>query len=232
MGLTFSEDRLPAISGVAKQFKSVLKDDYLAGCWRKSLPDDICWYLVEFPTDRSRPVTGSPTWSWASAPQAALAWHTYSWPKRVEIHHAETYPCTDDDTGQVSGGRIELEGIAVKVCLTYCDLDRDYTNAIEFCKNLAMVELPTKTSLTGSIAARLYPDLQFWESLDDFKEQLADVTFLVMIQDSTVLDGLLLKEKWVNGSMVGFERLGWLEVFGNDYMLSRIDAWRTRLTII
>jgi hypothetical protein len=41
--LTRSEDKLVAVSGIAKLFASMLQDDYLAGLWRRSLLRGLMW---------------------------------------------------------------------------------------------------------------------------------------------------------------------------------------------
>jgi hypothetical protein len=42
--LTFEKDKLPALSGVAKEmFRSRPGDEYLAGLWKNSVLDDLCW---------------------------------------------------------------------------------------------------------------------------------------------------------------------------------------------
>ncbi|KXJ88872.1 heterokaryon incompatibility protein-domain-containing protein [Microdochium bolleyi] len=68
--LTFEEDRLLAISGLAKETRSVLRRDvvgeaYYAGLWRSTFIAGLCWQ------DRHRGLRESrtyvaPSWSWAS----------------------------------------------------------------------------------------------------------------------------------------------------------------------
>ncbi|KAF2661783.1 HET-domain-containing protein [Lophiostoma macrostomum CBS 122681] len=67
--LTFENDRLPALSGLAQCFHRVLHDEYLAGIWKNDLYRSLLWYRsdpqvnLHIPSDLY-PV---PTWSWASA---------------------------------------------------------------------------------------------------------------------------------------------------------------------
>ncbi|KAI7778647.1 hypothetical protein LA080_001880 [Diaporthe eres] len=76
---TYADDRLLAISALAKRFCSALHadpSDYLAGIWKHDLPLWLCWYQ-----DYEEPLTGksapaeneanqeykyAPSWSWAS----------------------------------------------------------------------------------------------------------------------------------------------------------------------
>jgi hypothetical protein len=64
--ITFSEDKLSAIAGLATEFSSLSGDQYLAGLWRAQLLHDLMWstwpelHLVKPENWRA------PTWSWAS----------------------------------------------------------------------------------------------------------------------------------------------------------------------
>ena len=70
MRLTFPEDKLPALSEVAKYFQTIFGDEYLAGIWRDNLDYlyvGLGWHcqyqdsLLPIP-EPSRALT----WSWAS----------------------------------------------------------------------------------------------------------------------------------------------------------------------
>jgi hypothetical protein len=76
--LTRPEDKLPAISGLAKQFEVMLwhrfkeKDLYCAGLWKSQLVRDLLWHAspiseTSYTKIPSRPVQWrAPSWSWAS----------------------------------------------------------------------------------------------------------------------------------------------------------------------
>ncbi|KAH9221141.1 heterokaryon incompatibility protein-domain-containing protein, partial [Leptodontidium sp. 2 PMI_412] len=74
--LTYSTDRLVAISGIAAQFQPKIRSKYLAGLWEFSIATDLLW-RVENTDDletvypkrelQARPSEYiAPTWSWAS----------------------------------------------------------------------------------------------------------------------------------------------------------------------
>lgn len=63
--LTYAEDRLPALEGIAQLFGSVTGDDYLAGLWRSKLLEQIIW-RVPRPKPRLLLLDDVPSWSWAS----------------------------------------------------------------------------------------------------------------------------------------------------------------------
>ncbi|KAH0427106.1 hypothetical protein CcaCcLH18_09853 [Colletotrichum camelliae] len=63
--LTHPEDKLLAVSGLAKHFLGICGDAYYAGMWRTNLVYQICWRLRR---PCPRPTCGyrAPSWSWAS----------------------------------------------------------------------------------------------------------------------------------------------------------------------
>ena len=65
--LTRAEDKLVAISGLAKRVQSCLDDEYLAGLWKASLPSGLLWCAGRRPGCPKRSSSYcAPTWSWAS----------------------------------------------------------------------------------------------------------------------------------------------------------------------
>ena len=65
--LTYTEDKLPAIDGIASELKEVWQDEYIYGMWRKCLVPHLGWqrpyYFREPNLSRS---DRAPSWSWAS----------------------------------------------------------------------------------------------------------------------------------------------------------------------
>ncbi|EXA29679.1 hypothetical protein FOVG_18847 [Fusarium oxysporum f. sp. pisi HDV247] len=74
--LSYPEDRLLAISAVAKRFCSTMclrPPDYLAGMWKDDLPQSMLWSQDSLPgrsgpepTSIEREMRNAPSWSWAS----------------------------------------------------------------------------------------------------------------------------------------------------------------------
>jgi hypothetical protein len=66
--LTEGTDRLPAISGIAAQFRGILRDEYKAGLWKSSMGFELLWKSGGFPPAlKPRPDNyQAPSWSWAS----------------------------------------------------------------------------------------------------------------------------------------------------------------------
>ncbi|KAL0941083.1 uncharacterized protein CTRU02_203846 [Colletotrichum truncatum] len=129
--LTYDTDKLPALSGIAKYClaRRDSDDQYLAGLWRKSLVEDLCWFhhtevQYGFPGTAAyarRPESYcAPTWSWASV-VSTTSCKTWSDEKNTipfdelvntfcNIHDASCVLKGLDPTGRVSGGVIDISG--------------------------------------------------------------------------------------------------------------------------
>lgn len=69
--LTFVADRLPAFSGMAHKFHSILHATYLAGLWQEDIFRGLLWRM----RDPGRYVMyQAPSWSWASVEGGWLVW--------------------------------------------------------------------------------------------------------------------------------------------------------------
>jgi len=67
LDLTFHKDKLPAISGLARQFPASDLGTYMAGLWSFDFSHDLLWYPGYSKIPCPRPTgTGYPSWSWAS----------------------------------------------------------------------------------------------------------------------------------------------------------------------
>lgn len=62
--LSYSKDKLVAISGLARIIQDQTGDEYVAGMWRKNLEFQLCW--VSSGEGRRIVPYEAPTWSWAS----------------------------------------------------------------------------------------------------------------------------------------------------------------------
>jgi hypothetical protein len=122
--LTYSSDKLVALSGIAKAVQQINKDQYLAGMWRRGLESTLCWRIgapgVDDPFELDRPhEERAPSWSWASVDGEI---HVLS-PGPNDEHlneelHIKVVNVSvelkgDDCFGQVQGGILELECKAV-----------------------------------------------------------------------------------------------------------------------
>ena len=122
--LTYSTDRLPAISGLAATVQATNRLDYLAGLWRSDLPHDLLWYSQttgsaffgeeERLTSRRHAIYHAPSWSWASV-TGPVAFATSEAKPMWEILAANTVRSDLNPFGRVSSGRITVKGSTAEV---------------------------------------------------------------------------------------------------------------------
>ncbi|KAF9639629.1 heterokaryon incompatibility protein [Lasiodiplodia theobromae] len=134
--LTNINDRLPALSGLAKRFQGHLetvtgeKPTFLAGLWGGDLATGLTWELNSRAKETSSKtdVYLAPSWSWASRMGSisyfsVKAAHPHSgrpYPyqgvettSHIEVLDAGTSLATADPLGRVKDGRIQVSGAAV-----------------------------------------------------------------------------------------------------------------------
>ncbi|GKT49696.1 uncharacterized protein ColSpa_09877 [Colletotrichum spaethianum] len=114
--LTNPADKLPAISGVAKTFSKILDDEYLAGLWRKSLIEDLCWQPLD-----CKPASGgyrAPSWSWASVDGIPATGFLGEAELQAQVLDARVVIDGDNPFGRVKDGWIKLEAPLIKMVLS------------------------------------------------------------------------------------------------------------------
>jgi len=112
--LTKDEDKLVAISGIAKTVQQKLEDDYLAGLWRHNLITDLLWEVHGGEVCTRRPDRyRAPSWSWASIDGRISYWQPLTYQDLITVLNAEVSLRSADLTGQVKDGTIRLRG---KLC--------------------------------------------------------------------------------------------------------------------
>ncbi|EAT78046.1 hypothetical protein SNOG_14506 [Parastagonospora nodorum SN15] len=140
MSLTNPSDKLVALSGIAKRRVAHTQDDYMAGMWRKNILHHLLWYMRRNVAIRDQNIQGrhasyrAPTWSWASTdhpveifPRMALDTCLY---QVADLHL--TY-ATEDTTGPVTSGWIELRGHLKHTQLIWHEGGGDSNNLDEPC---------------------------------------------------------------------------------------------------
>ena len=115
--LTKPDDKLPALSGIAKRMSSILGDDYVVGMWRRYLASELVWFVV--PNDFGKlnhelagpPVSyRAPSFSWTSVDGVIAPGIPYAKEILLEIEAVHLDYVTNDVTGAVKGGYLQLRG--------------------------------------------------------------------------------------------------------------------------
>lgn len=116
--LTRQEDKIIALSGIAKEMSFLFDDQYLAGLWKHNLPYQLLWQITNplianHGNPCFRPLKyRAPTWSWASIEGRVVPSNRYSrdWhslPSRLEGY---VIPVESDVTGQIRDARLDVKG--------------------------------------------------------------------------------------------------------------------------
>ena len=121
--LTFPSDKLPALSGIAKQLQPLLGPGYFAGLWEQDLLHGLFWEVQLRVYPRRTAEYTAPTWSWASVDgQVFYAGKIDLSKPHAEIIAVHCLPSGQDPTGQVAqGASITICAELVAVQLVYDD---------------------------------------------------------------------------------------------------------------
>ncbi|KAH8649482.1 heterokaryon incompatibility protein-domain-containing protein [Tricladium varicosporioides] len=72
--MTYHQDKLPALAGVAAKFAEVSGQIYAAGLWTENLIQSLLWCRSFASAPLARPAYRAPSWSWASI-DGPITWH-------------------------------------------------------------------------------------------------------------------------------------------------------------
>ncbi|RSL61742.1 hypothetical protein CEP54_006102 [Fusarium duplospermum] len=117
LDLTYIQDRLPVMAGIASQLSKERKGRYLAGLWEDSLVSGLCWQT--FGDERERPETlkSVPTWSWGSVSGLiAGPWdRVHRTTFTVKVVDIDCKPNGPVFLGRLDRGILTLEGCVARV---------------------------------------------------------------------------------------------------------------------
>lgn len=145
-GITDGQDKLPALSGLARQFSDALSrrfgrtPTYLAGLWGEEfLMRSLLWFvsfrdpwwrhkekhLDGVYNPKRSAVWRAPTWSWMSLDAPISPQDVFSFESVVEVIEATTQPAnrSADPFGRVTSGKLVLRGRLIR------DLDCHFTGS-------------------------------------------------------------------------------------------------------
>ncbi|RSL68617.1 hypothetical protein CEP54_002649 [Fusarium duplospermum] len=105
---SYPSDRLPALSGIAKSMKHRIGENYIAGLWENSIPQDLCWMLTEPFSESFQKVHTFPSWSWATVGKRVSFLPLKS--PEVQVKSWKLKNNGVDTSGQVSGAKLRLHG--------------------------------------------------------------------------------------------------------------------------
>jgi len=157
---------LPALSGLAKVFQKCLKDDYLAGLWKRDLLHGLLW--IACPEIKLPLSYRALSWPWASVDcivthymweRQATKWHRFA-----RVMEAITIPVAQDVTGQVTEGYLRISGSLQRI------FQQEIPTVDDFGRNLSCLSLDNskrETVFRESLGCQLRGDRP-WDVSFDF----------------------------------------------------------------
>ena len=109
--LTMPNDKIIALSGLAKLYQQATGDDYIAGFWRSHILEGLNWYVIR-PARRGFFEYRAPSWSWA-ATDGAVEFNGSLSLYLAQVLDVHIVCSTLDPTGQVYGAFIDLEAVVI-----------------------------------------------------------------------------------------------------------------------
>ncbi|KEY69346.1 hypothetical protein S7711_09739 [Stachybotrys chartarum IBT 7711] len=122
--LTVASDKLPAFSGLAQRFRSIIRSEYLAGLWSSDIRNGLLW---RSDVRRSRHLTKpyrAPSWSWAVADGCVVINYMedqVEGPRQLDLQLLEYKMTTKDRNnpfGQIEDAYLVVMGLVKRLVRT------------------------------------------------------------------------------------------------------------------
>ncbi|KAF2827609.1 hypothetical protein CC86DRAFT_349226 [Ophiobolus disseminans] len=218
--LTFPQDKLPALAGLAKAFQRKFQmGHYAHGVWMSSAQRQLAWASRVKKMPFHRPRCG-PSWSWAYSSDGQIEWK--------KLMYRDYYALlTSGDSTSNETEPLLLSGLLLTISvqmLRYTEQGTCYVIGHKHQTPLSNAHLTKKNDSSGpdiKLVGEFSADYKFWASEKDLQLKLQHVTFAILGMGAE--DGLN-KGAWVAGLIlrpahdpaVGkdgverYERFGWL----------------------
>jgi len=114
--ITYEDDRLPALSGIASRIHQHLGDPYIVGLWQGDMVRGLTWAnrlyrkqrLKKYPTN-SPSRLWSPTWAWASRGHGYYASSAIDMEPKALLLDVSTTPLGSNPLGCVASARLSIQ---------------------------------------------------------------------------------------------------------------------------
>lgn len=220
--ITYDTDRLTALSGLAEQFQAAGAGMYLAGIWRRALPQLMTWISSAWIPRRPNSYV-APSWSWASVvgsvyfiPNTANRRRTM--PRIIDARwitslraplsagtggHVTIYGQVIEATLSVDISLVDVKPLNRKVYYPYILKNEENKSTCEFRPD-AKSEMAAlgQTSRVSCILWSVYPDQSRNSNPYEEVDEMAQATYLMVLVPSTQFPSLYerLGMGWLNWS--------------------------------
>lgn len=207
--LTYESDRLPAIAALADRMlqQRDRKDIYIAGMWKNTILQDLCWY--HFGQLYPRPESNIPSWSWASI-KGNVMWADTTPLSIVEVSDVQYTPIGPANIGEVVHASIKVTGRVIEGRHVVQSREGRYFT-IPSGNSMAIVGDPKYSMIK---VTHLYPDFSFGLAAQPVNPGDA-LTGIILYRERMLWTGLMLRVKL--GSEAEYERIGLFSIQFEDY---------------
>jgi hypothetical protein len=145
--LTYAQDKLVALSGLAHLFHERTGDEYLAGLWRSHFCELLNWRVASraWKPQKIRPAYRAPSWSWASI-DSQIEYPVLGNKQLATIEDIKVVPVAHDSAGQIAGGHVVINGLLFQAQLSACPnpkMSDSYTH-MQIGNSTCCLDLPTQ----------------------------------------------------------------------------------------
>jgi hypothetical protein len=112
--LSNSEDKLLAISAIARKLQELSGNEYVAGLWKHALPTLLLWRV--YATGKRYPKYVAPSWPWASI-AGAINFERFT-AVGINVFNVKLETVVPNDIfSQVTGGTLQVQGMVSRVII-------------------------------------------------------------------------------------------------------------------
>lgn len=209
--LSKPEDRLLALSAIARELQRVSGHEYVAGLRRHAIPRLLLWRVTK--RGKRVPKYTAPSWSWASI-MGAVTFDGFDSVGVKILDVTVTSLIHNDFFGEIAGGVLKVSGMVSEVMIT---LDKEQ-NAVTPYGRVSFWEMDPERSIMGNGYLDLVPN--------DIDEEIWNEKLLLLVVTLMPTSGLMLRKV----SSGGYCRVGYFDLRSGDQNLDSVleaPSWTT-----
>ena len=206
LDITYSSDRLPALSGIVATLQDLTGDACYAGLWKRHFLNGLLWYAVQA---RKLDFYRAPSWSFAALDGTISYFVDLRWAD-VETHHvAQLEDCSVEPLGQNLLGELKSGSAKITGPVTAIESAPAYPMCAEYWNRLIRMG-----------------DGQVREAMARFDFEEQDYADVLMVTNNV---GLLIQQ--TSAGRNEWVRIGIVEVFEEDDIETEFHGFEPSLSV-